>query len=142
METSDVRKRVREAIEHARRASAERRTRADEAAGEYELFLERMAVPLFRQIANVLRVENYAFTVFTPAGSVRLMSDRSGDDYIELLLDTRGGQPQVVGHSSRGRGRGVIESETPIGSPGPIRNLAEADVLAFVLKQIEAFVER
>lgn len=142
METSVVRKRVREAIDRAKRAAAERRTRADEASSEYELFLERIAVPLFRQIANVLRVESHAFTVFTPAGGVRLMSDRSRDDYVELLLDTRGDQPRVMGHSSRGWGGTVIESETPIGSAGAIRNLAEEEVLAFVLKEIEAFVER
>ena len=142
METSDVRKRVREAIDRARHASAERRTRRDEAAGEYERFLERIAIPLFRQVANVLRVENHMFTVFTPADSVRLMSDRSGDDYIELVLDTSGDQPQVVGHSSRGRGRGVTESEAPIGSGRPIRELTEEDVLAFVLKELEPMVKR
>ena len=142
METSTVRQRVREAIEQSKRTAAERRTRADAAAVEYERFLELVAVPLFRQIANVLRVEGHAFTVFTPAGSVRLMSDRAGDDYLELLLDTRNEQPQVVGHVSRAWGRSVIESENPIGSPGPIGNLTEEDVLAFALKQIEAFVER
>ena len=54
MEVSDVRKRVREAIERSKRTAAERRTRVDEAAGEYEAFLGRIAVPLFRQIAAVL----------------------------------------------------------------------------------------
>src|SRR5580693_8004534 len=104
MEVSEVRKRVREAIERAKRAAAERRTRIDEAAGEYEAFLERIAVPLFRQIAAVLRADGHMFTVFTPGGSVRLMSDRSSDEYIELSLDTTGSRPWVVGHSRRGRG--------------------------------------
>ena len=123
-------------------ASAERRTRRDEAAGEYERFLERMAVPLFRQVANVLRVENHMFTVFTPGGSVRLMSDRSGDDYIELTLDASGTRPQVVLHSSRRRGGGVVESEAPIGGGGPIGDLTEEDVLGPVLTELEPFVER
>ena len=47
-----------------------------------------IAVPLFRQVANALKADGYAFTVFTPSGSVRLMSDRVADDYIELTLDT------------------------------------------------------
>jgi len=46
---------VREAMERAKRRTAERRTRNDQAAREYEQFLERIAVPLFRQIGIVLR---------------------------------------------------------------------------------------
>ena len=75
MEVSVVRQRVLEAIERAKRAAAERRVVNDEAAREYEAFLEQLAVPLFRQVANVLRAEGYLFNVFTPGGSVRLMSD-------------------------------------------------------------------
>jgi hypothetical protein len=82
------------------------------------------------------------FTVFTPGGSVRLMSDRSGDDYIELALDTTGSQPWVVGHSSRSRGRRVTETEVPLGSGGPVRDLTEEDVLTFVLKELEPLVDR
>ena len=78
MEISDVRKRVLETIDRAKRAAAERRVRADEAAREYGVFLERVAVPLFHQLAGALRAEGYLFNVFTPGGSVRLMSDRSG----------------------------------------------------------------
>src|SRR5437667_13418 len=123
MEISDVRKRVFETIERAKRTSAERRTRVDEAAREYQTFLDQIAVPLFRQIAGVLRAEGHLFTVFTPGGSVRLMSDRSGDDYIELALDTTGAYPQVLGLSSRGRGRRGTQSETALGSNGPLRDL-------------------
>lgn len=141
METSDVRKRVREAVDRAKRAAADHRTRTDEAESEYERFLERIAIPLFRQIANVLRADNHMFTVFTPGGSVRLMSDRSGDDYIELTLETSGPNPQVVVHSSRRRGGGVTESEAPIGG-GPVRDLTEEDVLTSVLRELEPFVER
>src|SRR5262249_17988594 len=109
MDVSDVRRRVKEVIEHARRAVTERRTVVAEATRDYEQFLERVATPLFRQIGNVLRTEGHPYTVSTPAGSVRLSSDRSGQDYVELSLDTSGRQPQVVVHSSRSRGRRVIE---------------------------------
>ena len=142
MEVSDVRKRVREAMERAKRRTAERRTRNDQAAREYEQFLERIAVPLFRQIGNVLRAEGYTFTVSTPGGGVRLASDRSGGDYLELRLDTEGPAPQVMIHSSRSRGRRVIDSETPIGAGTSIGNLAEEDVLVSVLSELEPFVER
>ena len=142
MEISDVKKRVLETIERAKRTAAERRTRVDEAAREYDLFLERIAVPVFRQIANVLRAEGYLFNVFTPAGSVRLMSDRSAEDYIELRLDTSGDDPRVLGHASRSHGRRVTESEWPLGERQAVRDLTEDDVVRFVMKELEPFVER
>jgi len=142
MEISDVRKRVLETIDRAKRNAAGRRARIDEAGREYEVFLDKVAVPVFRQVANVLRAEGYLFNVFTPGGSVRLMSDRSAQDYIELFLDTTEDPVRVTGRASRSRGRRVIESEQPIGPPGPVRELTEEDVLGFVMKQLEPFVER
>ena len=142
MEISEVRKRVLETLDRAKRSAAERRARGDEAAREYDVFLSQVAVPLFRQIASALRPESYQFTVFTPGGSVRLMSDRSPEDYIELSLDTSGPLPQVIGHVSRARGRRVRESETPIGEGRPVGELREQDVLEFVLRELEPFVER
>ena len=64
-----------------------------------------------------------------------------GDDYIELVLDTSETHPQVIGRASRGRGRRVLESETPLGH-GAVRDLTEEDVLAFVMKELEPLVER
>ena len=141
METSDVRKRLLATVDRARRAAADRRARADEASREYSVFLEQMAVPLFRQLANALKAHGYPFSLFTPGGSVRLMSDRSSEDYIELALDTTDDPPRVIGRSSRGRGHRVVESEHLIGE-GPVRDLTEEHILRFVLKELEPFVER
>ena len=142
MEVSDVRKRVKEVIDRSTRAMAERRTLVDEATREYQIFLDRIAIPLLRQIGNVLRAEGHPFTVSTPGSSVRLVSDRSGSDYIDLSLDTTGRQPHVIIHSVRTRGRRVTESETAIGHGGPVRDLTEEDVLAAVMKDLEPLVER
>jgi hypothetical protein len=139
METSEVRKRLNQTIERAKRQAAERRTRGDEAARTFETFLSTIAVPLFRQVANILRSDSYLFNVFTPSGSVRLMSDRAAEDFIELSLDTAGDRPQVIGHASRSRGRRVLVSERALGEPG---DLTEEAVLEFLLKELEAFVER
>jgi hypothetical protein len=139
MEISDIKRRVVETIERARRQSGERRTRHDEAAREYEIFLEQTAIPVFKQVSNVLRAEGFLFTVFTPGGSVRLMSDRSTEDYIELVLDTEGDEPVVSGHTGRSRGRRVVQSEWPVGPPA---TLTENDVLLFVLKGLAPLVER
>jgi hypothetical protein len=141
MEISQIKKRVLDTIAAAKTSAAERRARGDQAAREYDVFLERLAVPLLRQVANVLRAEGYQFTVFTPGGSVRLMSDRTAEDFLELTLDTAGAQPRVIGHSSRARGRRVVEAERPIAERTPAE-LSEDDVLAFVLKELEPFVER
>jgi hypothetical protein len=142
MEISDVRKRVLETLDRAKRSAAERRARADEAGREFDAFLNQIAVPLFRQVASALRPEGHTFTVFTPGGSVRLMSDRSQEDYIELSLETSGPVPQVIGHVSRARGRRVRESEVALADGKSIAALTEDDVLRFVLRELEPFVER
>ena len=139
MEISDIKRRVVETIEQARHQAAERRARTDEATREYAVFLDQIAIPVFRQVANVLRSEGYPFTVFTPGGSVRLMSDRTAEDYIELALETGGSDAVVSGHTSRSRGRRIVESELEIGPPSA---LGEDDVLAFVLKALRPLVER
>ena len=141
MEISIVRQRLRDTIERAKRHAADRRAQNDDATREYEAFLERIAVPLVRQIANILKADSYPFTVFTPTGSVKLISDRRAEDYIEIVLDTAGAAPAIVGHTSRARGRHVIETEHPIagGTPGAV---TEADLLEFFLKALEPLVER
>lgn len=139
METSEVRKLVLQMIDRARRGAAERRLRNDEAGPVYERFLDQIAIPVFRQTAGALKASSYNFTVFTPGGSVRLMSDKAAEDYIELSLDTSGPQPVVVGHTSRVRGRRGMESVRPIADK-PVDALTDEDVLAFLLEELTAFV--
>jgi hypothetical protein len=141
MEISAVKRRVLDTIERARRSAADRRAHADRATSEFETFLNSVAAPILRQVANVLRAQRYQFSVSTPAGSVRLTSDRSAEDYIELFLDTAGSRPVVIGHVSRARGRRVTESQRPI-ADRPVAELTEEDVLEFVLKELEPFVEK
>ncbi|HTK27940.1 MAG TPA: hypothetical protein VL309_00205 [Vicinamibacterales bacterium] len=141
MEISDVKRRVVETIERSRRRAGERRARADEAGREYDRFLADVAIPVFQQVATVLRAQKYAFTVFTPSGSVRLTDGRSSDDFIEVVLDGSGDEPRVTGHTKHTRGRRILETETVIGSGRP-GDLGEEDVLAYVLGELERFVER
>ena len=98
-------------------------------------------MPLVRQIANVLKADGYHFTVFTPSGSVRLMSDRRAEDYIELTFDASGDTGRVVGRSSHLRGKNVIESEQPVGSGKPA-SITEEELLDFLMKELEPLVER
>jgi hypothetical protein len=142
MEIAAVRQQILLAIDHAKRAAAERRAANDTAGREYGVFLEHIAVPLFRQAANVLRAEGYLFSLFTPGGSVRLMSDKSADDFIEVVLDSTGASPLVLGRISRAWGNRTNVSERPLNPAVPIRELSEADVLSFLLKALEPFVEK
>ena len=143
MEVSEVRRHVRAAIETARRLAQERRVRTDRAALEYQEFLRDRAVPLFQTVASALVAENYRFKVFTPADSVRLASDSNGTDFIELSLDTDHRSPERgLAASSRGRGSRLVASERPIKDNAAIGDLSEDDVLAFLMEEIPALIER
>jgi hypothetical protein len=142
MEVSDIRRRVRAAIEAARLRAADRRTRATEATKAYDTFLEQRAVPTFHQFAAALVGEGHLFKVFTPAGSVRLAAERSPDEFIELALDDASDPPEVVMRTSRGRGRRMVEDVQTLKDRTAVAALTEEDVLAFLLKEIVPFVER
>jgi hypothetical protein len=142
MEVSEVRRRLRAAVEDARREAAERRVRTDAVSRAYEEFLGQRAVPLFHQFAAALTGEGHLFKVFTPAASVRLASERSHEEFIELALDEASDPPAVVGRTSRGRGRRMISSERPVRDGMAIADLTEEDVLAFLLTEITSLIDR
>lgn len=142
MEISEIRRRLKQTIEQTRRASAERRERTDAASKAYETFLERVATPVFKQFALALRAEGHPFHVFTPGGGLRLASERSGEEFIELLLDLSGAEPAVLGHVSYSRGSHVLSHETPLCSEPGIARLTEGDVLDLLLREIQPLIAR
>jgi len=142
MEISDVRRRVRTAIETARARTAERRTRMDDAVRAYDQFLPAIAVPAFHSVAAALTGEGYRFTVITPAGAVRMSPERSAEDFIEIALDTERDRPAVVLRSARGRGRRMVASERVLREDLPIGELAEEDVVAAVIEEAIPLIER
>jgi len=142
MEISDIRRRFRHALEQARKATAERRERADAAAVAYTAFLRDVATPVFRMFANVAKAEGQAFTIFTPADGVRLVSERHADDFVEIFLDTTFDPPKVAMRTSKRRGGNVVESETLVRADTPINSLTDEDVLALLLGEIGGLVER
>ena len=127
-------------MEQARSNAAARRERSDAAARDYEQFLATIAVPVVQQFANVLSAEGHHFHMATPAGSVRLTSASSSEDYVEILLDTSQDPPEVIGRTSRGRGRRLVASERPVRDQTAVSELNEEDVLAFLLTEIVPFV--
>lgn len=131
------------ALEDARKDVASRRANTDKATAAYENFLRGVAIPLFRQAATVLKAEGQPFTAQTPAGSVRLVSDHGAHDFLELELDTAGGQPQVIGRTSQMRGRqGQVVEERALTSGKAIEDLTEDDVSQFLIAEIRKFVTR
>jgi hypothetical protein len=142
IETSELRKRLRAAIERSRQAAAARRAKLDEASAAYKDLLDTTATPLVQRLANVLRAEGYQFTVFTPNGGLRLASAKSGEDFIEFALDTSQSEPAVVLRVNRARGRRIVQHERPLKAGTPIERLSEDDVLQALLEEIGPFVAR
>lgn len=142
VEVSLVRNRLNRAIEVARERAQQRRQRTATAEQAYETFLQEIATPVTRLIANSLTVENYPFTVFTPSGGLRLASDRGRDDYVEFALDAAADPPQVVGRISRSRGSRTLDEERPIKPGTPLDELSEEDVLTFLLDVLQPWLER
>lgn len=142
VEVSLVRKAVLSALERSKVRAQERRQRNSEAEQGYRQFLERSATPVVRQLCQALKAEGYPFTVFTPSGGLRLASDHGREDYIELLLDTAGEAPQVLGRVSRVRGSRTLTSERPLKPGAGPSDLTEEDVLAYFVESLEPWLER
>ncbi len=142
MDIPEVRRRLRAAIERARREAVARRARSEAAARDYDQFLAERAVPVFQTFASALAGEGLRFNVFTPAGSVRLASETAKDDFIEVALDATTDPPEVLGRVSRGRGRRMVTSEAPVREGAAPGELTGEDVLGFLLREIQPFVDR
>jgi hypothetical protein len=141
METSDVRRRLLQAIARAKQDASTRRADTDRAAAEFERFLEDVAAPVVRQFAGALRAEGYPFQIATPAGLLRLESERARQDAIEIALDTSD-RPVVVGRTSRGRGSRLVSEERPLRIGAGVSDLTDEDVLQYLLSVIPPYVER
>ena len=89
-----------------------------------------------RQAALVLKAEGHQFSVQTPAGTVRLVSDSAAQTFIEFGLDTSGTQAAVIGRVSLARGRqGHLIEERPIADK-PVGSLMEEHLSAFLVAEI------
>jgi len=135
-----VRKRVRFAIDAARRDQTERRARVADGTRLYESFLESAATPAFRMVANVLKAEGLPFDVMTPSGGVRLASDRNRDDAIELELDGSADPPQPLVTITRVRGSRTLRTERPVKGVTPLVQLTEDDVVEMLLDELRPWL--
>jgi hypothetical protein len=126
----------------ARDRARQRRQKTDEAEQAYTTFLESLAVPLARQVVNALRAEGYSFTVSTPGRSVRISLDQGRDDFIEIELRTDTDQPHVVGRIRRTRGSRTLDEERPVKPGAGPQDVTEDDLLEFLARALEPWLER
>lgn len=136
-----IRKRVQRVLEQARRDSADRRARLQEAQKNYDEFLEARAIPAFRAVAMVLKSEGQPWEVMTPLGEVRMSPERHRDDAIALSFDPTLDPPQPVVHVTRGRGGRLIQRERVV-REGIVaaEALSEDDVVDMLLEEIRPWL--
>ena len=135
-----IRKRIHTEIEKARRDQAERRARTAEATRAYDNFLEAAAIPVFRMFANVLKSEGLPFEVMTPAGGVRLQSERHREDAIEMELDTTADPPQPLITVTRVRGSRIVQSDRTVKGSTPLAQLSENDVVEMLIEELRPWL--
>ena len=142
MEPSEIRKRVLQAIEQAKRHAIEHRGETERATAAFDDLLPRAAAA-WKIAMNVLRSEGHGFTMQTPAGLLRLVSDRSGEDYIEVALDTGRRPVAVLVRTRLARGRRVIDRESTVAQGDEaIAGLDEDRLVDVLVRELEPFVER
>lgn len=139
-ELADLRRRVRQAIQDAKQKAAARRTARDEASAAWATAVAEIVEPAATSVAAALTGEAMPFRLETPRGTIRLVSERSADDYMEIVLDDSDERdaPEVIGRTVRARGRqSVTVMEELLGPPS---QLSEDRVIAFFMKAIAPFV--
>jgi len=140
VEVSHVNRRLKAAMEQARSRAQRRRQQTAEAETAFAAFLDQVATPVTRQVANALKVAGLGFTVATPGGGLRLSADRGRDDFIEFALDTSGDEPEVVGHARVTRGSRTSDDTLPVKSGAAPGEITEDDVLEFLLRALEPWL--
>jgi hypothetical protein len=142
METSDVRRLLRGAIEQAKRRAADRRGVADEASRVWRERLPEVVVPAFQAVLNALSGDGFKFSLSTPGETARLSPERSSAEFVEVALDTNRELPAVIVRSTRGRGSRTIESERVVAEGPEIAALTQDAVVGVVIDEIVPFIER
>lgn len=135
-EIADLRRRVRQAIQDAKQKSAARRAARDEASAAWAAAVSTIVEPVATDVAAALTGEGLPFRLDTPRGTVRLVSERSADDYIEMVLDDSDERdaPEVIGRSVRARGRQSVTIVEEL--MGPPSQLSEDRVIVFLMNAI------
>ncbi len=141
-EVAQVRQRVLAMVERARQDAAERRARANVDEVQARRFIQETATPVLRQVLSVLQAERLSYRLSTPAGSVRLMSEKHHEDFIDLAVDATQDPVTIMTVVSHVRGQRVSTTERPLADGVTLDQLTEEHVLAFLLSALPLFVAR
>lgn len=142
LEVAEVRRRVRLRIETLKHEAAHHRVQVDAASASFGPWLERVAVPLFRQFANVLRAEGLLFRVLTPAGLVRIEAERSAEDFLELRLDTERRPVAIVLRRGYSRGSHLFSDDRVVAEGIDYSHVTATDVLDALVEDAAPFLGR
>ena len=142
LETAEVRRQLTHRLAELRKGQAQRRSAVDAARAAFDTVLEREIAPTARQFAQALKAEGFPFSVQTPASMVRLVSDRSSDNVIDIVLELSGPQPAVLVRTSFSRGRRQLEDERTLAQGDAIAAIDGERVLRVLLDVVEPFVDR
>jgi hypothetical protein len=142
MEVSEIRRRLRQAMDQARQRQAERRTLVADTTSAYERILESIALPVFQTLASALAADGHRFKVETPLGVVRLVRERNSAEHLEMALDTDREVPAVVLRSTRGRGSRTIASEEIVAEGSEIADISDSNLVDAIVQQLVPLVER
>ena len=143
MDIGELRRRVGRELDAAKREAGERRVGVDAARTSYLAFMSQVAAPLAKQLVTVLRADGHQFSSFTPPESIRVVSDRAPEDFIEIDFDATTNPPNVIGRTSLTRGgKGVLVDERPLCPGKPIDEITDDDVVMFLLPEIRRLILR
>ena len=143
MEVSHVNKRLKIAMEQARARAQARRQRTAEAEQAYRgLSRDRSRRRSPGRWPTRSRWPASPSRWPRRAAALRLSADRGRDDFIEFVLDTSGDEPQVVGRVRVTRGSRTIDETLPVKAGTAPEDLTEEDVLDFLLRALEPWLER
>ena len=141
LENSEIRRQIRLMIAETRRGAEERRARAESEVRVGKRLLRTVVVPMFKTVAEALRIEGYAFRVSTPVDSVRISVESAGENFIEMIFDSAHDQLALRGRVSRLRGRQLVVDERIISAGLELSLLEDEQVLEFLLSELQPFVD-
>ncbi len=142
LDSAEVNRRLTHHLADLQKAAARRRGEVDAARKAFEDVLDREIAPTVRQLAQALKSRGFSFHVQTPAGAVRMVAERSSDDFIHVELDVTARPPAVVVKRQYTRGRRLIDDERVLAEGDAIASLDAARVLDVLLDLLVPFVEK
>lgn len=142
LDTAEINRQLTHRLADLQKAAVTRRADVDEARQAFDAVLESDVAPTVRQLAQVLKARGFNFSVQTPSGAVRLVSERSADDFVAIELDVARRPPAVVAQRQYTRGRRLLADERVVREGAAIAQMSAEDTLAVLLDLLEPFVER